>query len=298
MSDLNLDHLRSFAAVVSQGSFSAAGALLGLTQPAISMQVKQLEQRLALKLIERVGRRATPTAAGSDLLAHIGRVEGALADMLEAMAAHATGVTGRVRLGTGPTACIYLIPPLLKDLRRRFPQLEIVVATGNTGQMLKLLEDNRLDVAFVTLPAPGRMFQVTPVIDDEFIAIFAAGDERIPASATPTALAKLPIVLEEPGATSRGLMDRWFAKAGVMPKPVTELGSTEAIKKVVGAGLGCSIMPRMALTGTEKRDGIVYRPLSPPLQRQMGLVLRRDKPLQRGLRELVNAILALAPKAR
>jgi DNA-binding transcriptional LysR family regulator len=301
MRGLNPDHLRAFADVIERGSFSAAAEHLNLTQPAVSLQVKQLEQRLGLRLIERVGRRVTPTAAGTELLAHVRRIEGAIADALEAMADHATGVTGRVRLGTGATVCTYQLPPVLKDLRRRFPSLEVVVSTGNTNHLLKALEENALDVGLVTLPAsgriPGRVFQVTPVVEDEFVALFAAGDPRIPASATPAALAKLPIVFDEPDATTRGIVDRWFARAGLAPKPVTELGSVEAIKKVVGAGLGCSVLPRVVVAGTEKREGIVLRPLSPRLARQLGLVLRKDKPLQRGLREVVNALLAIGGKA-
>jgi DNA-binding transcriptional LysR family regulator len=174
MRGLNLDHLRTFASVVELGGFSAAAQRLNLTQPAVSLQIRQLERRLGVRLVERVGRRATATAAGQDLLDHVRRIEAAVAGAVDAMAYHATGTVGRVRLGTGGTACIYLLPPILRELRQRFPTLEIVVSTGNTPDMLKAIEDNRIDVGLVTLPAPGRMFQVTPVIDDEFVAIFPA----------------------------------------------------------------------------------------------------------------------------
>ncbi|MGZ2987130.1 LysR family transcriptional regulator substrate-binding protein, partial [Pseudomonas aeruginosa] len=74
---------------------------------------------------------------------------------------------GRVRLGSGATACTYLLPPLLRDLRARFPALEIVVRTGNTADILRAVEENLLDVGFVTLPVVGRMFAVTPVLAEE-----------------------------------------------------------------------------------------------------------------------------------
>src|SRR5437588_574393 len=137
MRGLNLDHLRTFAAVVDQKSFSAAASRLGVTQPAVSQRVRQLEQRYGVKLIERVGRRAAPTAAGTELLSHARNIETALAAANDAMAPHARGAAGRVRLGTGATACIYLLPVALRDLRRRFPALEIVVSTGNTPDMLR-----------------------------------------------------------------------------------------------------------------------------------------------------------------
>ncbi|WP_249292912.1 LysR family transcriptional regulator, partial [Achromobacter ruhlandii] len=93
----------------------------GITQPAVSLQVRQLERRFGLKLVERVGRRAGPTAAGLELLTHIRAIDTALARAEQAMTAHASQVTGRLRLGTGATACHYLLPPNPPQLRRRQP---------------------------------------------------------------------------------------------------------------------------------------------------------------------------------
>ena len=205
MRGLNLDHLRMFAQVAELGSFSAAAERNGVTQPAVSLQVRQLERRYGLKLVERVGRRARPTAAGLELLTHIRAIDATLAQAEQAMTAHASQVSGRLRLGTGATACTYLLPPLLADLRRRFPALEVVASTGNTADMLRGLENNALDIGLVTMPAPGRMFQVEPLREDEFVAIFPAhGPIPVPASATPQALAALPLVLFEPGGARGG----------------------------------------------------------------------------------------------
>ena len=290
MRGLNLDQLRTFATVVEQKSFSGAAARLGVTQPAVSLQVRQLEKRFGVKLIERVGRRAAPTAAGADLLTHARDVEAALAAATEAMAPHAKGAAGRVRLGTGATACIYLLPPLLRDLRRRFPALEIVVSTGNTPDMLRAIDENRIDVALVTLPAAGRMLDVRPVLDDEFVVVAPRGT-TLPREVTAAELAKLPLVQYEPGANTRRVVDDWALRAGRPLKAVMELGSVEAMKELVGAGLGCSVLPRMSLRG--KHEPFVVRSLKPRLYRKLALVLRRDKPLTRGLRELVRAITAL-----
>ena len=102
MRAINPDQLRAFADVIELGSFSAAAKRLHLTQPAVSQQIKQLETRFALKLFERVGRKVTPTPAGTELMVHARRMEAVTADALEAMARHATGALGRVRIGTGP----------------------------------------------------------------------------------------------------------------------------------------------------------------------------------------------------
>ena len=288
----SLAQLQAFAAVVELGSFSAAAAHLNLTQPAVSFQIRQLERRLGLRLVERIGRRAGATAAGLDLLPHIRRIDAALASAVEAMAYHTEGVAGRVRLGTGATACIHLLPPLLSDLRRRFPRLEIVVRTGNSPEMLRALDDNLLDVALVTLPAPGRMFAVDKLIDDEIVAVFPPGLAP-PRKASPSVLARLPVLLYEPGGNARRIIDGWFAAAGVALQPVMELGSVEAIKELVAAGLGCGLLPRLALGRAAGALPVAARPLAPPLYREIGIVLRRDKVPDRGLRELLRGLAGL-----
>jgi DNA-binding transcriptional LysR family regulator len=290
MRGINLDQLEAFAVVVELGSFSAAAARLNLTQPAISFQLRQLERRLGVRLVERIGRRAQPTAAGLDLLPHIGRIEAVVAGALDAMAGHAEGVAGRVRIGTGATACIYLLPPLLSELRRRFPRLEIVVRTGNSPEILRALEDNALDVALVTLPAPGRIFAVEKLLDDEIVAVFPPGAQP-PAMRTPAVLAEWPVLLYEPGGHARRVIDDWFRQAGVASKPVMELGSIEAIKELVAAGLGCGLLPLLAMHGNN--GSLLAHSLAPPLYREIGLVVRRDKVPDRGLRELMHGLAAL-----
>ncbi|MGZ3620199.1 MAG: LysR family transcriptional regulator [Candidatus Binataceae bacterium] len=293
MRGLNLDQLRTFAGVVEHKSFSAAAERLGISQPAVSLQVRQLERRFGVKLIERVGRNAAPTAAGLEFLTHARNIEAAVGAATEAMAPHASGAAGRVRLGTGATACIYLLPPILRDLRQRLPSLDIVVSTGNSPDILRAIEENRIDVGLVTLPAPGRMFDVRPVLEDEFVVIISREGARLPRDVTAAELAKLPLVLYEPGANTRRIVDEWALRAGVSLKPIMELGSVEAMKELIGAGLGCGILPRMALRRKEEADPFVVRSLKPRLYRKLGLVLRRDKPLTKGLRELVRAVMTL-----
>jgi len=214
-----------------------------------------------------------------------------VASAIEAMTYHTQGIAGRVRLGTGATACIYLLPTLLSDLRRRFPLLEIVVRTGNSPDILRALEDNTLDAALVTLPAPGRMFAVEKLLDDEIVAVFPPGLDP-PRMASAAALVGLPVLLYEPGGNARRVIDDWFGRAGVALKPVMELGSIEAIKELVAAGLGCGLLPRLAIREGEGSE-VTARPLAPPLYREIGLVLRRDKVPDHGLCELVRVLTAL-----
>lgn len=297
MSNVSLDQLRRFADVVELGSFSAAADRAGISQPAVSLAVRQLEKRLGSRLVERVGRRARPTAAGSELMLHAARIDDVVAAMLDGMARHASGAVGRVRLGTGATACIYLLPPILRGLRQRLPSIEITVSTGNTADVVKAVEDNLLDIGLVTMPVSGRMLEVIPVCDDEFVAIQAIDGPPLPAVVTAEALSRLPLLLYEPGANTRRLADEWFARAGVRLQPVMSLGSVEAIKQLVAAGLGAAILPRLSVPDGGSA-GLVIRSLTPRLSRRLVLVLRRDKPLGRALKAMIDALRAASDGAQ
>lgn len=292
MRGLNPDHLAALAATVELGSVSAAAERLNLSQPAVSIQLHQLEKRLGVRLLERVGRRVEPTEAGRKLLPHLRRIDDALAAAVESVRDYAQGVAGLVRIGTGATACIYLLPPVLRDLRRRFSRLELVVRTGNTPEILKAIEENTLDLGVVTLPAAGRALSAEPLLDDEIVATFPP-DAEPPKTITAVALRDVPVVLYEPGGNARRVIDDWFRRAGVSLRPVMELGSIEAIKQLIAAGLGCGLLPRLAV-GEERRDALSVRSLSPRLYRRIGLVLRRDKVPDRALREVVSAMRGLA----
>ena len=287
---LNLDQLKSFALVVETGSFSAAAERRGLTQPAVSLQLRQLERRLSVRLIERVGKRARPTTAGTELLRHVQQIESAVESAVEALAEHASGISGRVRLGCGATACLHFLPPILRTLRERYPALGIVVSTGNTDEYLRKVEENTIDLALVTLPAGGRSLAITPVLEDEFVAIAGRDQAPLKARVAPADLEGLPLVLFEPAAHTRRLVDRWFEAAGLTPRPVMELGSVEAIKEMVAAGLGYGIVPGMSMTGRGAHPGLRTSRLQPRMRRTLALVMRRDKPVSRGMRLVVEAI--------
>lgn len=292
MRGFNLDHLQTFADVIDLGSFSAAAERRNLSQPAISQQVKLLETRLGVRLIERIGKRAMPTAAGQALRAHIGPIDHALRDALDAVASFGDGVRGRVRIGCGATACIYFLPAVLADIQHRFPELEISVKTGNTAEMTRLVEDNDLDIGFVTLPVNSRALDITPIMKDPFVAIFAA-DANVDDVVTPQVLAGFPLVFFEQGSNTRNIADGWLrADGNVAARPVMELGSVEAIKELVGAGLGASILPSMAVVPGRTRLPVVSRPLLPELGRELAVILRRDKTLTAGLRAVHNGIQA------
>jgi DNA-binding transcriptional LysR family regulator len=220
------------------------------------------------------------------------RAQAAAADVIAAAAAHRTGEAGQVRLGTGATACIYLLPAVLAALRRRMPGLAVTIATGNTPEILRRLEGGDLDIALVTLAArSSRALATVRLFSDPLVAVvpntMAPDASRLRASQ----LSRLPLVLYESGSNTRTVLDAWFSRAGVSPRPMMELGSVEAIKAVIAGGLGASVLPRLALTGPI--PGTVTRQLYPPLARELGYVLRREKVVDRGLRTVIEALEAL-----
>ena len=290
MRKMKLDQLQTFLDVIELGTFTAAADRMGVSQPAVSLQVSQLEKKLGVRLIERVGKTVRPTQAGLTLADHARRIGGDVEAALADMAAFNSDHAGRVRLGTGATACIHLLPPVFRRLKERFPTLQITVKTGDTRDILKEVEDNTLDIALVTLPVTGRMFSVTPVLEDEFVFV-ASADAILPETdISPDDLKGRPLILYEAGGHTRTLVDRWLANAGVSISPVMDLGSVEAIKGLVGAGLGCAILPKSGVGSNPGQSGLSNRPLSPVLKRELAVVVRNDKPRHKGLREMEAAL--------
>ena len=149
MMTLNLGNLATFRLVVQRGSFSAAADLLGLSQPAVSLQVRQLEQFLQTRLLERTGRGIKATAAGIALLAHSERIELAVGAAVQSVSEFNREISGSIKLGTGATACIHLLPPLLQKLHQDHPLLTVRVTVGNTWKWFGLSRRTGLIWAFV-----------------------------------------------------------------------------------------------------------------------------------------------------
>lgn len=291
MATLNLDHLVTFRMVISRGSFSGAAEALGISQPAVSLQIRQLEQVFQVRLIERTSRGIKPTPAGMTLSEHSMKIDAAVGAAVESVSLHSDEITGTVVVGTGATACIHLLPPLLQQLRLSHPLLKVDVRTGNTSDIVRGVEENRIDIGLVTLPAAGKCLSVSPLGTDEFVVIMEkdlSGRSATPLS--PDDLLPLPLIIFEPGSGTRSLIDEWFRDAGYAARPVMELGSIEAIKRMVRAGLGYSIVPRMAVDVMEEREGLSLHSMVPPHYRTLGTIMREDRIVSRGINEVLKQL--------
>ena len=296
--DVQLTHLRALTAVARHASFSRAAGELGITQPAVSMQIRQLEDALGTPLLERVGKRAFPTRAGEVLLAHAGRAFREIDAGVEHVQQLRGVVAGRIRVGTSNSISIYLLPPFLRRFRSRYPATELVVVTGNAPEIARAVVDNELDVGIVSLPLRARELSVTPFFDDELIAIAPPGPRWRRRTITAGDLAREPLILFEAGGTVRRVIDGWFHRAGAAPARPMELGNTEAIKKLVEAGLGLSVTSWFSVKADVRARLLSAIRLDPALVRKIGVVRRRDKPVTPALEAFLAGLEQLRASLR
>jgi DNA-binding transcriptional LysR family regulator len=303
MRNLNLDHLRALTEVVRQGSFSAAARTLNLTQPAVSLQIRELESRWGVRLIERLGKQAHATIPGRDLIAHAERIFRECEAAEGSMRRFRDGWLGRVHIGTTLTALMYELPPILRALRSEHPRIDLVVTNMATRLSVERILDNTIDLALVTLPVKSEQLKVTPLRAQKLVAIFPAGTKDIPARVTPEYVAQQPLVLEHDQGAVHGLIMRWLEKHLPLAHAPMHVGIIEGAKQAVASGLGMSIVPDIAVAAPS-RDYIV-RPLDPPVPATLGLLEHRNKPEGPALEIVRRALLGMrtmpavdAPAAR
>jgi DNA-binding transcriptional LysR family regulator len=274
MRSLNLDQLRTFLDVVGTGSFSAAARHLNLTQPAISQQIKELESRLGVRLIERLGKRAYATEAGKELMQRASKL------LTESdVQRYREGWLGPVRLGTTISVCVYLLPKLLSELRLSHPDLDVSIEINISNVVVERVISNELDLGLVALPVEkSAPIQVTHVRDDPMMAIFPATAVDLPAEVTAEYLQKRPLLFDLTTTQLHRIIVEWFENQGFHPKPILHLGNSEALKAMVAAGVGVSILAIENEDDPFVGSRIITRPLSPPLTRELGLVVHRNKP--------------------
>ena len=244
---MQLGQLKVFQVVAQSRTFTAAAAVLGRSQPAISMQVRALEQELGVPLVEVVHRRIQLTAAGDELLRHVDRVLRGVEALDRAMETMRGG-GGRVRIGASATPSSYLLPYRLAPFVRRHPDVQITLSVENPAALRELLESGAIDVAVAmgaldTPPWQGG-FEIDTLGTEELSIVLPAGDPRRNRDWTIAELAAAPLVLRESESHTRVVLQRAL---GHEPRPVMELASNEAVKRAVAAGLGVAVLSRLSV---------------------------------------------------
>ncbi|HYG57657.1 MAG TPA: LysR family transcriptional regulator [Symbiobacteriaceae bacterium] len=273
---MNLHHLKVFHAVAHAGNFSQAAQRLFLSQPAVSVQVRRLEQALGVPLVEVYGRQVHLTQAGvrlKDYADHILRME---KDAEEAMAEFQDPARGSVRVGASTTPGTYLLPGLIAAFRHLHPGIQVTLAIGNTRAITGKLLANDLDMGIVgeETPAENRLV-LEPWMTDQ-MAIIAPPDHRLAQAPTVSAEEVLaePLILREPGSSTREVFVAHARARGLEVVPALELSNTEAVKQAVAAGLGLAVVSLLTIQ-TEILAGRLQVLRVPDLRLERQLFLAR-----------------------
>lgn len=241
---LETKQLKIFRAVVDSGGFTRAGQRLGLSQPAISQQVRALEKMLGVELLLRSGNGVRPTPAGEIFLECARQVLDKLDEVTRFLGDHGDGTAGILRLGAPEPACIYLVPQLLLSARTQMAATEIRVTSGQPADTLRALGDGTLDIGLVPLPVSVSQLRVTEVARDELVAVVPpthpwATRRRVPAAA----FEGEPLILYDRRSPITEKTLRFLLDEGVFPRVAVEIEHIEAIKEMVLAGLGIAVLP-------------------------------------------------------
>jgi DNA-binding transcriptional LysR family regulator len=290
---LNFDQLRALLEVVEQGSFSAAARRLNLTQPAVSLQIRELERRFGLRLIERLGKRAHATVPGRELVEAARRIFRECDRADAAMRRYREDWTGRVHVGMTLTAMIYRLPPILRRVRLDHPGIDLVVTNAPTQTTVENIIHNRIDLGLVNLPVEKRQLKVTPLCPEVLVAIFPVGTRDVPDEITPGYVARQNLLVEHASSSANSLVLGWLSGQAAPPRAPAALGTVEALKSAVASNLGMAIVPEVSIA--MHLSDFIVRPLRPSLSRTLALIEHRNKPNEPALEIIRNALLALRP---
>jgi DNA-binding transcriptional LysR family regulator len=290
MRSLNLDQLRALIEVVELGNFSAAARRLNLTQPAISLQIRELERRFGVQLIERLGKQAHATVPGRALVEAAQRIFHECEHADAAMRRFREGWVGQVRIATTLSAMIYRLPPILRGVRLDHPGIDLVVNNTPSATSVESILRNRADLALINLPVDDKQLKVTPLCTESMVAIFPAGQRDVPGEIAPDYVARQALLVEQPSSAAYPLVLGWLS-GQPSSRPPMPLGTIEALKSAVASGLGIAIVPEVAVA--MHLSDFIVRPLRPPLTRTLALIEHRNKPNDPALDIVRNALLGL-----
>jgi len=243
--------LKVFRAVAEHLNFRRAGEELYLTQPAVTLQIKALEEDLGVSLFDRTGTQVALTAAGSVLLDYVRRMYDLLAEAEQSISALGGSVSGDLKIGVSTTIAQYVLPRMLGEFHREYPQVRLAVESGNTEEIVNALGEQRITLGLIEGPSRRRDVHAEPFLEDELVLIVPASHEwAVAGSIQVGQLSGAPLLMREQGSGTRRVIELALEKAGVKMKTLRialALDSTESIKSAVEAGLGVGFASRWAI---------------------------------------------------
>jgi len=293
LKNITLRQLRTFAELARRHSFTATAQALHLTQPAVSMQVRQLEDAAGLALVEQLGRRVQLTEAGRELLRYATGVSDLLREAEDAMKALQGVGGGELSIAVTSTAK-YFAPRLLAEFRRPHPEARLRLAVSNREAVVRALADNTVDLAVMGRPPRGFDTEAAPFAKHPIAVIAApehplAGRRRLALAA----LAGETFIIRERGSGTRAAMEHVFAERGFRARETLEMSSNETIKQAVMAGMGIAFLSTHTI-GLELRAGrlALLAVSGLPVMREWFVIHRRGKRLSPAAQAFRSFLLA------
>lgn len=273
--------LQVFFTVARLLSFTKAAEVLHMTQPAVTFQVRQLEEQFDTRLFDRNHNRVTLTEAGRLVFRYAEKIFASYAELDAAMREFKGAIGGALVLGASTTVAEYLLPTLLGSFLRSQPEIGIRLRVGNTESVVAMVEESEIDLGVVEAPVTHRNLVVQPCMIDRLFLV-APPDHPISALRTVSLEAFIdePFVCREEGSGTRDVIMEYLSRQGFNQSRLNlcvELGSPEAIKGAVAAGMGVSILSESIVAKEVVLGQLVTIPLDPPLERTISLVHLRQK---------------------
>src|ERR1700685_1814212 len=241
---MDFDHLVTFLEIAKQGSFSRAGQKLYRSQPAVSAQIRQLEQEYGQKLFDRVGKSVRLTVAGETLLEYAGRLLTLRNESLRAVADQSSTPRGTLAVGANEATCLYVLPDIFAEYHRRFPGVQISIYRNFSHKVLEKVEDGTVDVGIVTMPVKSPSLKVHSIYRDRLMLMVSPANPLASHKSVRTAdIAEQPLIFPKTGFM-RPVLDKQFRPYRSRLRISMELPSGGMIKQFVAAGFGGFIMTR------------------------------------------------------
>ncbi|MDR7482106.1 MAG: LysR substrate-binding domain-containing protein [Armatimonadota bacterium] len=289
---LPLGPLRTFHQVVVHQAFNRAARALGVTQPAVTQQMRRLERATGVTLFERDGRRLVLTEAGRALAVYTQRIFDLVDAAQDALAGARELRTGILRVGASRTAGAYYIADLLDRFKQRYPGVKVSLTVGNSQLVLDRIREFSLHAGLVAGRPDDAALVTRPLVRDRMLVVLPPRHPLAQqARVSIRDLQGWPLIMREPGSTTRHLIEQAAAARGVLVDAAMELESNEAIKSAVADGIGVAIMAHAAVAQDLASGRLVGRPLREALALDFALVYHRD----RVLAPVLAAFLALLP---
>jgi LysR family transcriptional regulator, hydrogen peroxide-inducible genes activator len=289
MIQMTLRQLRYFDALARHSHFGRAAAACSISQPALSMQIKELEEALGAVLIERGARQVRLTKVGEEAALRVREILRSVDELGDFARAARGRFAGRLRIGMIPTIAPYLVPAVIGSLTRLHPDLDLHVREALTSKLIRELSEGRLDAAIVALPVSEPSLTEVALLTESFLLVRPGEEEGAPVPSSET-LSEMRLLLLEEGHCFRD-QALSFCNMPLSPREVLDASSLSTLVQMVSAGMGVTLIPEMAVPVETRRASVsVARFEDPQPCRTIGMIWRRTSPLAGQLLELSEVV--------